>query len=312
MDTPGGDVAGCFDCVKSLRALADSSEKPLWAIASDMYCSAGMALASAADKRLITSTAVVGSIGVLMAHANYEKQLEENGIDVTLIHAGAHKVDGNPYQALSEDVYNEFLANTESLRQEFAELVAQNMNLSVEKVLATEARTYRGEEAIQIGLADQLVNSNEAIQIFSEYLSTQGSTTFTGASMSQDATKAPKQDDPAATDPATDTGAQAQDTSTDLRAEERARIGAIIGSEEAKGREGLANHLATNTDLSVEAALGVLSAAATEQQATNNLDGVMSEQSPSIGADTSADDDQTQEQKDANAIAGSFKKIKGN
>ncbi|WVM88948.1 hypothetical protein UMZ34_24105 [Halopseudomonas pachastrellae] len=55
-DTPGGEVAGCFDTVAELRRLADLAGKPLWSLCYDMTCSAGMALASSANRRLITQT----------------------------------------------------------------------------------------------------------------------------------------------------------------------------------------------------------------------------------------------------------------
>jgi len=66
-DTPGGEVAGCFDAAHKLRQMADKSGKQLWSLCYDMNCSAGMALASSAHRRLITQTGVAGSVGVLMA-----------------------------------------------------------------------------------------------------------------------------------------------------------------------------------------------------------------------------------------------------
>ncbi|MCV6587500.1 MAG: S49 family peptidase, partial [Marinobacterium sp.] len=141
MDTPGGEVAGCFDTARKLRAMADASGKPLWAACWDMNCSAGMALASSAHRRLITQTGIAGSIGVVMAHASYEKHLEDAGIKVTLIHSGAQKVDGNPYGELPADVLAKFQQNSDQLRLEFAQLVSAHMGISVEKILATEAAT---------------------------------------------------------------------------------------------------------------------------------------------------------------------------
>lgn len=69
MDTPGGMVAGAFDCADIIARVRDI--KPVWALANDMNCSAGQLLASAASRRLVTQTARTGSIGVMMAHSNY-------------------------------------------------------------------------------------------------------------------------------------------------------------------------------------------------------------------------------------------------
>ncbi len=106
MHTPGGEVSGCFDTADRLRQMSQQAGKPIWSLACDSACSAGMALASAADRRLITQTGYVGSVGVVMAHASYEDYLEQEGIKVTLIHSGARKTDGNPYKDLPERYAN--------------------------------------------------------------------------------------------------------------------------------------------------------------------------------------------------------------
>lgn len=102
MDTPGGMVAGAFDCADIIARVRDI--KPVWALANDMNCSAGQLLASAASRRLVTQTARTGSIGVMMAHSNYGAVLEKQGVEITLIYSGSHKVDGNPYSHLPDDV----------------------------------------------------------------------------------------------------------------------------------------------------------------------------------------------------------------
>lgn len=289
LDTPGGEVSGCFDTARTLRSLADATGKPLWALCCDMACSAGMALASSAHRRLITQTGVAGSVGVVMAHANHDKHLQEQGVEVTLIHSGAHKVDGNPYQALPSDVLERFQTQTHELRQEFAQIVSAHTGLSVEAVLATEAATYRGQAAVDIGFADERVNGHEAISIFSEHLSTQGRTISIGANMS----KADIASQPAAEGaaPAVDKGTLAATGAGDAKAE-RARIAGILAHANAEGRGKLANHLALETDLSVEAAAAVLAQAEPERDTGNMetaLDTLMADQcTENVSADAAS------------------------
>src|SRR5690554_7690940 len=104
-----------------------------------MACSAGMAIHSAADYRYTTTTARTGSVGVVMMHASFEEQLKANGVDVTLIHSGAFKVDGNPYENLPERVLRDFQAESDRIRNEFAAMVADQIGLNPSDVLATEA-----------------------------------------------------------------------------------------------------------------------------------------------------------------------------
>lgn len=74
IDSPGGQAAGAFDCADMIYRLRE--QKPVWALCNDMACSAAMLLAAACTRRLVTQTAKIGSIGVMMAHTSYEKHLD--------------------------------------------------------------------------------------------------------------------------------------------------------------------------------------------------------------------------------------------
>jgi len=165
--TPGGTVFGAFDTADLFRR-ADAI-KPVWAIANDMNCSAGQLLAAGARRRLVTQTGTVGSIGVVVAHADYEKYLEQQGVKITLLHSGSHKVEGNPYQALPKDVAARWQAEIDATRQLFASKVADFTGMSLQAVLDTDAATYDGAAAVQVGLADELVNSADGIGMMADY-----------------------------------------------------------------------------------------------------------------------------------------------
>lgn len=165
--TPGGTVYGAFDCADAIRRA--SAIKPVWAIANDMNCSAGQLIAAAASRRLVTQTGTVGSIGVVVAHADYEKYFENEGIKITLLHSGSRKVDGNPYQALPPDVAARWQAEIDETRLQFASKVAEHTGLSLQAILDTEAATYSGRAAVEIGLADELVHSADGIAMLADY-----------------------------------------------------------------------------------------------------------------------------------------------
>ncbi len=168
MDTPGGMVAGAFDCADIIARVRDI--KPVWALANDMNCSAGQLLASAASRRLVTQTARTGSIGVMMAHSNYGAVLEKQGVEITLIYSGSHKVDGNPYSHLPDDVRRHcspgWTQPARCLRRRCRHIPA----CLCQAVLDTEAAVYSGQEAIDAGLADELVNSSDAITVMRDAL----------------------------------------------------------------------------------------------------------------------------------------------
>jgi signal peptide peptidase SppA len=155
IDSPGGEVAGMFDLVDRLGALRQSAGKPLWAVASESATSAAYAIASAAERIYVTRTGEVGSIGIVAAHLDQSGADEKAGLSWTFIHAGAHKLDGNPHQPLSDPARASIQADVDALYGELVDLVARNRKMSPDVVRATEAAIYRGRAGVLIGLADR-------------------------------------------------------------------------------------------------------------------------------------------------------------
>lgn len=163
IDSSGGEAGGVFDLAQRLRTLAQTSGKPLWAIADEAALSAAYAIACTADRLWLTRTAEVGSIGVVAVHVDESVADAKAGLNYTFLHAGAHKVDGHPHAPLPAPVAADIQTDIEHLHEQFISLVAGFRRLTPEAVRTTEARVYRGEAAIQAGLADQIGTRAEAI-----------------------------------------------------------------------------------------------------------------------------------------------------
>ena len=164
-------MAGVFDLADRIRATRGT--KPVWAFVAEHAFSAGYALASQADRILLPRTGAVGSIGVVVMHADLSGQLDQDGVRVTLIHSGQHKVDGNPYEPLPEAVREDIQREIDVLRFLFAETVAAGRagRLSQEAALVTEAATYRGTDAVAAGLADEVTDLARGFAGFRQMLS---------------------------------------------------------------------------------------------------------------------------------------------
>ena len=156
LDSPGGEVAGCFEAVRSLRAMARDAGKPLVAYVDELACSAAYALACAADEVVLPDTGLVGSIGVIMTVESYAEALAAEGVSVALITSGAAKADGHPAVALSDDARARLQADVDQLAQVFAGEVAAARPLDAKAVLALDARTFLGASAVSAGLADHV------------------------------------------------------------------------------------------------------------------------------------------------------------
>jgi len=278
MDTPGGMVSGAFDCADLIARMRDI--KPVWALANDMNCSAGQLIASAASRRLVTQTARTGSIGVMMAHSNYGAALKTQGVEVTLIYSGDHKVDGNPYEKLPKDVRDDFQTRIDATRRMFAEKVAAYTGMSVQAVLDTEAAVFSGQESVDAGLAEELVNNTDALNVMRESLNKR-KTISPGGNMEK-VTTASAADAIQATASAEQTNtvetaaavvASPAEVSARVAAAvsaENGRIMGILNCEEAKGRESQARALAETPGMTVESAQRILAAAPQSAQARSD------------------------------------------
>lgn len=160
-DSPGGEVSGAFEYADRISAMRGN--KPMWAIADSLAASAAYLSGSAFEHLAVSQTGYVGSIGVVMRHVDFSRALANDGIKVTHIFAGSHKVDGNPYEPLPRAVQQELQDQIDGLYGMFVDAVARQRNLKAEAVRNTQAATYRGQAGVDLGLADRVATTDQLI-----------------------------------------------------------------------------------------------------------------------------------------------------
>jgi signal peptide peptidase SppA len=156
IDSPGGDVLGCFDTARYIRTACERAGKRLLAHTEGQCCSAAYALATAAEKIVASSSAQIGSIGVIAARMDQTRALEDMGLKVELITSGDRKADGAAFIAMEKDERRALQADLGGLSAEFFNLVALRRGLSAADVEALEAGSFRGQAAVDHGLVDEL------------------------------------------------------------------------------------------------------------------------------------------------------------
>jgi signal peptide peptidase SppA len=281
IDSPGGEAVGAIETAALVRKAQE--EKPVYAIVNGMAASAAYAIASGAKAIFSTPSGVSGSIGVVLMHADYSRAVDRAGITPTLIHAGAHKVDGNPYTPLSSGVKEDLQAEVDRYYGLFIGAVAEGRGrrLSAKSARATEARTFIGQSARDAGLIDgvgdfaglldQLSRSsaggvkkrtkNMSLNMHDD--SDLAAARAEGHRLGLDEGRKAGFDEGFATGKAEGAKEGYEAGAVEGRRmgaeDERARIKAILTHPEAKSREASATHLALNTSMSVEDAAGALS-----------------------------------------------------
>lgn len=265
VDSGGGEVDGAFETAARIA----SFKKPIRAAATHAY-SAAYLLVSSAKHISVTQTGGVGSIGVVTMHVDLSKYYENIGVDVTLIHKGKHKVDGNPYEPLPKDVRKRIEARLEETYTLFVDTVATNRSMESQAVRNTEAQVYSAKEAIDLDLVDTVASLDEALAAFEADLN--GTTRGTSMTVATD-TKQQANADKSGNEASQAVNQQALDAAKaegfkEGAAAESARIMGIIKCEEAKGRETMALTLAEQ-GLSVDQSKAVLASAPVAEQKTN-------------------------------------------
>lgn len=304
VNSPGGQVAGNFELADHIYK--NRKAKPMMAMVDTMSYSGGYSLSSAVGRIVATPSGGAGSIGVVMMHVSVARALKDFGVDVNLIYAGKHKVDGSPFKELSEDARKRFQASVDRSYDQFVSLVARNRGLESDAVRATEALTYDAAEAVKVGLVDAVQEPVSALAAFRKELS--GSTTFTGGNAMSDATK------PEAAENAASEIENKESAVTDT-VNQKERISAILTCEESQGRRKLAEHIAFKTDMSADDAKVMLAAAEKEQPEAKTGDGAFKKAMdegahPNMDAG-GADDGDKAEQSPGDRIAKAYKASKG-
>jgi len=302
--SPGGMVAGCFETLEKMLAAKAEGNKPVEAFVAEAGYSAAYATMMAADKITVTKTGGVGSIGVVTMHLDQSKMLEEWGLKITFIFAGKHKVDGNSYEPLPDDVRARIQSRIDDLYQIFVSAVADGRGMDEKAVRATEAQCFTSSEAISNGLADNVGWLDDALAAFAADLSTTSEDEGDDDMSTTTDNSAPE----ASADQNNQPALSQADIDAAVKAD-RARIAAITGCEEAQGRGALANHIAMNTDMDLDAAKAMLAAAPKESATTTTdagaqtpFDAAMNNNSPDVPANQQDDSNANVDKDDASGV----------
>lgn len=164
IDSPGGDVHGCFEAARSIRDLATASGKPLRAEVKARATSAGYALACAADKIECSQTAALGSIGVITAWTSFAGYDAKEGFETAVIASGTRKADCHPAIPISDDAKAAQQTQVDQLAKVFLAWVEERRGIPEAVLRAMEANTFLGAAAVAQRLADGLIGLGETLR----------------------------------------------------------------------------------------------------------------------------------------------------
>ena len=164
VNSPGGSALAS-DVIWRETVLLKEAGKHFVVSMGDLAASGGYYISTAADRIFANNTTITGSIGVFGMIPNvggaYESVLGVS-FDKITTHDHAGQPDGLFAMTQSEiDAYNEVIVN---IYEDFTSKVSDGRGLSAEKVEeAARGRVWTGEDALEIGLVDEIGSLEDAI-----------------------------------------------------------------------------------------------------------------------------------------------------
>lgn len=162
----GGLILDAFETAAAIAQL--SKLKPTIAIGIGYIYSAAYLLASQARQITLPEFGWGGSIGAAIRHDDYSRNLDADGVTVTLVRSGERKLAVNPFEPLPDEERAVFQADVDAARNRFAEVVgkARGKRFTKAQALSTQGRTFRAADALDLGLIDAVGDGQEAFAAF--------------------------------------------------------------------------------------------------------------------------------------------------
>ena len=159
INSPGGSPvqAGIInDEIYRLKALY---KKPVYAVVEDCCASAAYYIAVAADQIFVDKASIVGSVGVLMDGFGFTGLMEKVGVERRLMTAGENKGILDPFSPVSEKQKQFTQGMLDAIHQQFISVVRAGRGKRLKETPEMFSGLFwTGDQAVQLGLADQLAN----------------------------------------------------------------------------------------------------------------------------------------------------------
>jgi capsid assembly protease len=163
ISSPGGNVFGVPELAAKIAKATET--KPVIAMINAMAASAAFWLASQASEIVITPSGMAGSIGVFMLAIDESEALAKAGVKVNAISAGEYKLEGAPWEPLSDDARAYLQAQVNSTYKNFKGDVARGRNVSVADVEKNygRGRMLDARAALTAGMVDRIATFDDTL-----------------------------------------------------------------------------------------------------------------------------------------------------
>jgi len=159
INSPGGSPVQAGIINDEIKRLKAKHKKPVYAVVEESCASAAYYIAVAADRIFVDKASIVGSIGVLMDGFGFTGLMDKLGVERRLMTAGENKGFLDPFSPQTEKqrAYAQTMLN--QIHQQFIEVVKAGRGKRLKETPEMFSGLFwSGQQAIELGLADQLGN----------------------------------------------------------------------------------------------------------------------------------------------------------
>ncbi|NYT06974.1 MAG: signal peptide peptidase SppA [Methanomicrobiales archaeon] len=159
INSPGGTPAGAQEIVADI--LYAKERKPVVVSMGDIATSSAYYISAYADRIYASPDTLTGGIGTAWIFTDISGWMTEENLEVEVIKSGSMKDMGAEYRPLTEEErqYAGEIVN-QSAERFIRDILSQR---PIDRSMIEDARIFRGEEALDLGLIDEIGNLHDAI-----------------------------------------------------------------------------------------------------------------------------------------------------
>ena len=159
VNSPGGSPVQAGIVYDEIRRLKGKYKKPVYAVVEETCASAAYYIASATDKIFVDKASIVGSIGVLMEGFGFTGLMDKLGVERRLMTAGENKGFMDPFSPQTDRQRAYAQAMLDQIHRQFIDAVKAGRGARLKETPELFSGLFwTGQQAVELGLADQLGN----------------------------------------------------------------------------------------------------------------------------------------------------------
>ncbi len=160
IDSPGGEVSGCFGLANFIFSLPTKYGVETIAICDGSATSAAYVLASSCQKVLATNTTSLGSMAVIATLVSTVESDKMEGYEYVILRSKDSKALYNPHEGISKNVVDDVSGKIKIIDSIMNETINTNRSiLTLDSIISLQGKTVLGDEALQLKLVDGLIDS---------------------------------------------------------------------------------------------------------------------------------------------------------